>query len=196
MFWLLIALIIDGIDGSLARLLRVKEVLPYMNGKLMDHLIDFVNYALIPAFMFYEAELVPEGWRLGLTFLILLVSLLYYGRDGMVTKDYYFVGFPVLWNIVMGYYIFVLDASPFMYILLTLLIAVLHFVPLKIAYPSQNLRFKLPTLLVAFVFILTFILLVYYSPDRPLWLLISAWATAGYFALLAVYITWFDKHQL
>ena len=73
MFWLLACLIIDGIDGTFARMFRVKEVLPYMDGKTIDYVIDFATYAIIPAYFFYESELVTADWRLPLTFLILMV---------------------------------------------------------------------------------------------------------------------------
>ena len=101
MFWLLACLVIDGIDGTFARLLKVKEVLPFMDGKMMDYVIDFATYAIIPAYFFYETELVTANWKLPLTFLILLVSALYYGKVGMVSVDNYFMGFPVLWNMVI-----------------------------------------------------------------------------------------------
>ena len=76
MFWLLACIIIDGIDGSFARICKVKEVLPFMDGKIMDYVIDFATYALIPAYFFYEANLVDAALLLPLTFLILLVSVL------------------------------------------------------------------------------------------------------------------------
>ena len=193
MFWLIVALIIDSLDGSLARLFKAKEVLPFMDGKTIDYVIDFANYAIIPAYMFYEAGLVPEGWKLPLTAIILLVSALYYGKEGMVTEDNYFVGFPVLWNIVMFYYLFVTDYAQNTYIILTLIFAILHFVPVKFVYPSQNDRFKIPTIIVTVIFILTLTALVFYYPQRPKWLVASAYLTALYYALMGVYDTWVRK---
>ncbi|MFU8862018.1 MAG: CDP-alcohol phosphatidyltransferase family protein [Cyclonatronaceae bacterium] len=192
MFWLIAALVIDGVDGTFARLVRVKEVLPRVDGKIIDNVIDFVTYAFIPAVMFYEAALVPGAWRWALTVMILLVSALYYGRQGMISEDHYFVGFPVLWNLVMFYYLFVTDFGAAAYILLTLLFAVLHFVPVKVAYPSRNARFRVPTLIVFVVLMATMVLLVYSYPERPLWMVVSAYASALYFAVLAVYNTWLE----
>ncbi|MFN2372502.1 MAG: hypothetical protein ABR545_01715, partial [Cyclonatronaceae bacterium] len=163
-----------------------------VDGKLIDNVIDFVNYAFIPAVMFYEAALVPDTWRWALTVVILLVSALYYGRQGMISDDHYFVGFPVLWNLVMFYYIFVTDFGAAAYILLTLLFAVLHFVPVKVAYPSRNARFRVPTLIVFVVLTVTMVLIVYSYPEQPLWLAVSAYASAFYFAVLAVYNTWME----
>lgn len=193
MFWMIMTLIIDGIDGTFARLFRVKEVLPNMDGKTMDYVIDFATYAIIPAYMFYEAALVPEVWNLPLTFLILLVSVLYYGKEGMVSEDQYFVGFPVLWNMVLFYYLFVTDYSPMAYVVLTIIFAILHFVPIKFVYPSQNYYFKIPTIINTIIFIITLLLLVFYYPEKPLWLIITAYITATYYAVMGVYDTWVRK---
>ena len=54
MLWLIAALIIDGLDGTFARLAKVKKVIPYMDGTTMDYVIDFATYAIIPAYMFYQ----------------------------------------------------------------------------------------------------------------------------------------------
>jgi len=64
MFWLIVALIIDGVDGTFARMFKVTEVLPNMSGKTIDYVIDFATYAIIPAYFFYMAELVSPTWNL------------------------------------------------------------------------------------------------------------------------------------
>ena len=106
MAWLLVTFLIDGIDGTFALKFKVAEVLPKMNGKTIDNIIDFATYAIIPAYFFYMAELVDPVWNLPLTLLILFVSAIYYGKEGMVSKDYYFIGFPVMWNVVVFFFDF------------------------------------------------------------------------------------------
>ncbi|MEO1749134.1 MAG: hypothetical protein AAFR27_11065, partial [Pseudomonadota bacterium] len=75
------------------RWFNVKEVLPYMDGKTIDYVIDFATYAIIPAYLFYEAQLAPPSVLLLSTFTILMVSAIYYGKEGMVSEDMQFVGF-------------------------------------------------------------------------------------------------------
>ncbi len=196
MFWLLACLVIDGIDGTFARLFRVKEVLPYMDGKTIDYVIDFSTYAIIPAYFFYEAELVALDWRLPLTFLILIVSALYYGKEGMVSDDNYFIGFPVLWNMVVYYLVFVLDCSALMNGLLVVLFAILHFVPIKFAYPSQGSRLKGLTIAASLVFLIALPLTVYYYPEQPLWLKTLMMLNLVYFGGIATWDTFFvDNHK-
>ena len=64
MLWLLAALVIDGVDGTFARWLKVKETLPGIDGKSIDYVIDFANYALIPAYFLYQAQIVHESVNL------------------------------------------------------------------------------------------------------------------------------------
>jgi len=177
MFWLLACLIIDGIDGTFARMFRVKEVLPYMDGKMIDYVIDFATYAIIPAYFFYEVELVNQDWRLPLTFLILLVSALYYGKEGMVSDDNYFIGFPV----------------PLINGLLVVFFAILHFVPIKFAYPSQATRLKGLTIAASIVFLIALPLTVYYYPEKPLWLKAAMILNLVYFGGIATWDTFFVK---
>ena len=192
MFWLIISLIIDALDGTLARFLKVKEVLPGVDGKNIDFVSDFANYAIIPAYCFYQAELVPEDWSLVLTFIILLVSALYYGLEGMVSKEMYFVGFPVLWNMVVFYLIFVFQGSPQANILLILIFSILHFVPIKFVYPSRAIHFKNLTLFVTLLFFIAIIGILYAYPKRQPWLIGLAYATAIYYGAMAIYDTWID----
>ena len=192
MFWLFIALVIDGIDGTFARMFKVKEVLPQIDGKTIDFVVDFANYAIIPAYFFHSAELVPEAWNLPCTSIILLVSALYYGKDGMVSTDMYFIGFPVLWNMVVFYLIFVFQASPMVNVLLILIFAISHFVPIKFAYPSQASNFQKPTLIVSMLFFIVLLAILYLFPDRNTILTIMAWACGLYFGFLAIYNTYFE----
>ena len=111
-----------------------------MAGKTMDYVIDFATYAIIPAYLIYAAKLhgtylVPEHLRMTTAIIILLVSTLYYGKEGMVSNDLYFVGFPVMWNLVAYYLFFIFDASPMINFGLIIFFAILHFVPIKFPDP-------------------------------------------------------------
>lgn len=193
MFWLIVALVIDGIDGTFARLFRVREVLPKMDGKTIDYIVDFFTYAIIPAYWIYYSDLITLEWRLPMAALILLISALYYGREGMVTEDMHFLGFPVLWNMVVFYLVFVFGFPNWGNIVAIIFFAILHFVPIKFTYPSQTMRFKWATLTVTIIFIINLLLLVFYYPEQPFILYLLAIGTALYYGILGVYETWFVK---
>ena len=195
MLWLLLGLLIDGIDGTFARRFRTQDVLPYMDGKAIDYVIDFANYALIPAWFLYESGLLPDSLRLPATFLVLLVSAVYYGKSGMVSPDLYFVGFPVLWNMAAFYLFFVLSAGPWTNLAIVVFLSVLHFVPIKFLYPSQTRRFRGFNIAVSVLFFLVNAAILWLYPRTQPWLQGLSLAVVLYFGGMAVHATWWGKGE-
>jgi phosphatidylcholine synthase len=189
MGWLIVAQIIDGVDGTFARWFKTSEVLPNVNGKTMDHIIDFANYAVIPAYFFYSANLVHPVWKLPLSFLILLVSTIYYGKEGMVSDDNYFVGFPVMWNMVVFYLIFVFSFGVWGNAGIVVIFSILHFVPIKFAYPSRASRLKSLTILVSVILLFAMPVIVLFYPHVPAPLTWIAVGCLVYFGVLAAFDT-------
>jgi len=195
MGWLLAALLIDGIDGTLARKFRTKEVLPRVDGKTIDYVVDFVNYAVVPAYFFYMAGLIEPSWNLPLAFLILLVSAIYYGVEGMVSDDYYFIGFPVMWNVTVFYLVFVFSFGSWGNAAIIIALSILHFLPVKFAYPSRATRLKKLTIIVTVILIMTMPPIVWLHPSTPFWLKGIAVSCLIYFGGLAVYDTFINKKE-
>ncbi len=193
MAWLLVALVIDGIDGSFARKFKTNEVLPKIDGKTIDYVVDFVNYAVIPAYFFHQAGLVYESWNLPLTFLILLVSAIYYGKEGMVSEDFYFVGFPVMWNAVVFYLVFVFSLTEPGNAAIIVIFSILHFVPVKFAYPSRATRLKLLTIIFTAILLIAMPLIVWFYPNVPAYLKWTAIICLAYFGILAIFDTFGKK---
>lgn len=192
MMWLLVALVIDGVDGTFARLARVGEVLPRVNGGTIDYVIDFFTYAILPAYLFYAAIELPYLPRLLCCFAMLLSAALYYGMEGMVSADgKHFVGFPVLWNMVVYLLIFVLPDLPQVAVVgLVVTFAVMHFLPILFAYPSRGGRWWPLTLLATVGFIGSAIANVWYYPEAsPVWRGVCL-VTIAYYAVLAAVDTY------
>ncbi len=198
---LIVSVIIDGVDGTFARLARVKEVLPQVSGQTMDYVIDFATYAIIPTYIIYEADLLPPALALPGAAIILIVSALYYGKEGMVSNDYYFVGFPVMWNLVAFYLFYVFNLSPVGNFITVVVFAVLHFVPIKYLYPSRSKRFMGLNILASTLLILSTAALAFLLGNDPsyvgatTWMHVARWVAIGsllYFGILSVYHTWFD----
>lgn len=189
MLLLLVTLVIDGIDGTFARLARVREVLPEMDGKYIDYVIDFFTYAIIPAYFIYKGVNLEAGWRMPLIILILLVSAIYYGRTDM-SDGTHFIGFPVLWNAVAFFLFFVLDVGPHWNGVLIVTFAILHFVPVLFAYPSRKGKYFWPTLINTLVFIALFVAIPWVYPARYDWMIWLMIGTVLYYALHAGLETW------
>jgi phosphatidylcholine synthase len=191
--WLFIALIVDGVDGTLARTARVAEVLPKVNGKMIDTVIDFTTYAIVPAFFFYQAELAPPGWGLVCSGVMLLAATLYYGKEGMIAESMHFVGFPVLWNVFVFFDFFIFVPPGWVNVLLVFLFAVFHFVPIKFAYPSRALRWKGLTLFISFAGLFAAALVIIEYPERSFALRTVVVVAAAYFVGLALWETYGEE---
>ncbi len=196
MAWLLVALVIDGTDGTFARQLKTTNVLPFMNSKHIDYVVDFTNYAVIPAYFFYAAGLVPTEWNLPLTFLILLVSAVYYGIEEMVSDDFNFVGFPVMWNMVVFYLIFVFSFGEWGNAAIVVTFSIMHFVPIKFAYPSRAKRLKFVTIAFTTVLLIVMPIIVWFYPNVPDWLKWIAIMCLAYFGVLAILDTFFNNSTM
>ncbi len=189
MFWLLVTLVIDGIDGTFARMAKVQEKLPHVSGQTIDYVIDFFTYAILPAYLFYEAADLSEGLRLACCFAMLMSAAIYYGLEGMVSADgKHFVGFPVMWNMAVYVLIFVVpEWGAAAQVLTVFTLAVLHFVPVLFAYPSRGGRWWGATLAATVLFIVAAVMNVWYYPEpSPLWRWVCLGTTVYYGVLAAV----------
>ena len=55
-----IAIVIDSADGTLARLVKVRERIPFFDGALLDNIVDYFNYVAVPLFLMLRAGLLPH----------------------------------------------------------------------------------------------------------------------------------------
>jgi phosphatidylcholine synthase len=136
LLWLLAALAVDGVDGTLARWARVKEHAPRIDGEAFDLIVDYLNYVFVPAIFICRAGLVPEALELPLAAAILLSSVYVFVRRDMKTKDNYFRGFPALWNVV-ALYLFVGQPGPAAGAAAVTAFALLSFAPIHFVHPFR-----------------------------------------------------------
>jgi phosphatidylcholine synthase len=139
-----VATLIDATDGTLARLVRVKDVLPDFDGTCLDNLVDFLTYVCLPLLLIWRARLLPEGTE---PCLVLPLFAAAYGfcQTQAKTADGYFLGFPSYWNLV-AFYLFVLPMlRGWVGLALVIVLSVLTFVPARYLYPSRRGRLNLWT---------------------------------------------------
>ena len=105
--WLGLALFIDGVDGTLARFAKVTEIASAIDGVILDLVVDFLTYVLVPVVAIWRSDLMPPDVAFWLGLLVTFASALYFADSRMKTGDYWFRGFPALWNVV-ALYLFVL----------------------------------------------------------------------------------------
>jgi phosphatidylcholine synthase len=136
LMWL--ATLIDALDGSWAKRVRVTEVLPHFDGRRLDDLIDFQTYTSIPLLLIWRAGILPGGWAF-LLLAPLLASAFGFSRRDAKTEDGYFLGFPSYWNVV-AFYCYFLALPPLPAAVLISALTVLTFVPSRYLYPTQKGR--------------------------------------------------------
>jgi phosphatidylcholine synthase len=138
--WLFAALVVDGIDGSFARAARVQERLPRIDGAVLDLVIDYLTFVLIPALIIWRAGFVPDSLGLPLAALILVSSLYVFARRDMKTSDGYFRGFPGLWNVVALYFV-LLTPAPLTAAAIVIAFVILTFAPVHVPHPFRVHQF-------------------------------------------------------
>lgn len=134
--WLSVALFIDGIDGTFARWLRVKETLPRWSGDVLDLVVDYLTYVFIPAYALAAGPLLPPAFAIPASAAVLISGAIYFADLNMKTGDYHFRGFPALWNILV-FYLFVLKADPYVSLVIVAVFVALTFSPLLVIHPLR-----------------------------------------------------------
>jgi len=129
---MLVALAIDSVDGTLARAVKVREVLPGIDGRRLDDMVDYLNYVIVPVVFLVAAGYMHPAVAAA----PILASAYGFSQQEAKTEDDFFLGFPSYWNIV-ALYIWLLDVSPLVATIVVLTLAIGVFVPLKYLYPSK-----------------------------------------------------------
>lgn len=150
--WLLGALIVDGIDGPLARHYNVKKYAANWDGSLLDLIIDYLTYVFIPAYAFAKSGLLPEweGWCASI--IIVMTGVVYFADTRMKTEDNSFSGFPGCWNMVV-LVLFALWPPAWISISIIIILALSQFFGMKFVHPVRTIRWR--TLSLAMMFIWT-----------------------------------------
>lgn len=168
-YLMLLCTVIDSTDGALARAVKVRERTPRLDGHMLDMIVDFFSYVMVPACMLVEAEMLPHpAWAA----VPVLASCYQFSQREAKTTDHFFLGWPSYWNVVVMY-LWLMQVSPEQSLAWVLGFSTAVFVPLKYLYPSRTptLRPLSLSILGAWVFGFSWIA-VRPDPD-PFWLRVS-----------------------
>ncbi|WP_171173520.1 phosphatidylcholine/phosphatidylserine synthase [Ruegeria sp. HKCCD8929] len=147
--WLVVAFMVDGVDGPLARHYHVKKNAPEFDGVLLDLIIDYLTYVFIPAFALFKSGLM-DGWTGWFAIIVItFASAMYFADTRMKTKDNSFSGFPGCWNMLV-LVIFALEPNFWISLVLVTLLAIAMFLPLKFIHPVRTERWRMLSLPMAF----------------------------------------------
>ncbi len=185
--WLVVAVIIDGIDGALARWVRVKEVLPGFDGALLDNIVDYASYVFVPAYILCRSDLLPPELSLVSAGVVCVASAYQFCRADAKTTDHYFTGFPSYWNVV-ALYVMALRLDQTVNLVIVAVCIVLVFVPIRYVYPTRTPRFMTLTLVLSAIWAALLIAILWYFPEPSPYLVWPSLAYVAYYVGLSLYL--------
>ncbi len=151
--WLVVALVVDGIDGPLARKFDVKANWPTYDGVLMDLIVDYLTYVFIPAYALFKSGLLT-GWTGWLAIIAIVYgSVVYFSDTRMKAKDNSFSGFPACWNMVV-LVLFALKPSEWASLFIVIALTWTMFTNLKFIHPVRTERWRTVSLTMALLWVL------------------------------------------
>jgi phosphatidylcholine synthase len=187
--WMILAILVDGFDGVLARWADVRTYARGIDGGLLDNMLDYLNYVVVPALFLVEGDFLPVVFRLPIAFLVLITSAYQFTQVDAKTdesNDYFFKGFPSYWNVVV-LYMLVMQLDPWINLAFLVLFNILVFVPIKYVYPSRGKRLKSLTLGLSCLYGIISIWGLMMYPNVPKWVVWVSFIYVGYYAVLSLW---------
>ncbi len=181
--WLGLALFIDGIDGTLARAARVTETAATIDGVILDLVVDFLGYVLVPVVALWRSDLMPTpvAFWMGLSSPSPRRSISPTRR--MKTGDHWFRGFPALWNVFV-LYLFVLRPPWPVNAALTLVATAMMFAPVVFVHPLRVVKLRAATIAATVAWFALACDAIFTGLQPQLWVKVGFVAIAAYFLAL------------
>lgn len=183
--WMIVAMLVDGFDGMLARWADVKKYANGIDGALLDNILDYLNYVLVPAIFMVKADLLPGPVKWLTACLILLTSAYQFTQTDAKTDDHHFKGFPSYWN-VAALYMLLMNLPQWVNFGFMLLFNILVFVPIKYIYPSRNSYLRNLTLALTYLYGAVGIWGLLQYPNHPAWVVWASFIYVGYYLVLSL----------
>src|SRR5208283_4875299 len=178
--WLGLALFIDGIDGTLARAAQVHVTAASIDGAVLDLVIDFLTYVLVPVVALWRSDLMPTEASFWIGLVVTIASALYFADTRMKTEDLWFRGFPATWNILV-LYLFVLRPPWIVSAAILLGAAALMFAPIVFIHPLRVAKLRAATIVITVAWFALAALAIRDDLMPPAWVLAGLIVTGAYF---------------
>jgi phosphatidylcholine synthase len=193
-YGMFVAVVIDATDGTLARAVNVKRHLPWIDGRKLDDIVDFLNYTFVPIVMVWHAGWLPEPAWLFCAFPLIASAFAFVHESAKQEERGFFQGFPSYWNIVVFYIALLHDKMGSIGIAaLLILLSVLCVTPVGFVYPNRAPRWKLFFLGGAAIWAAMLLAIVGAYPAVPMsWIGISLIYPVLY-VILSLYLDWRDR---
>ena len=186
LLWLLATQVIDGVDGPIARALRVELRVARVDGYLLDLVIDYVTCVIVPTVLLHKFELLPSGVPSFLGEAAIVCSgAIWFSRTDMCTEDHHFRGFPAEWNLVVTSFM-LLHMSQWTNFAATALLAVLSLTGVLFVHVVRVVKGRTLTIAVFTLWLAAMGWSTIRYPDTPGWARLVLIASPLYYVGLAV----------
>ncbi|HEV7754419.1 MAG TPA: CDP-alcohol phosphatidyltransferase family protein [Mycobacteriales bacterium] len=192
--WLVVALAIDGLDGPLARILGTRTHAPKVDGMVLDLVVDYIPYVVVPALFLVQFEMLPAPVAVAGAAFVMFTSLYCFARADMKARDQYFVGFPATWNLVV-FVLYLLGTPTWLNVVAVVGLGALTFTRIKFVHPVRVRELRRVTLPVIVLWLGTMVYLIVVHPEAPAWARAVVVAGVAYQALLTVRRTLGDRRR-
>jgi phosphatidylcholine synthase len=173
--WLMAAVFVDATDGTLARRIDVKNVLPEFDGRRLDDLVDFITFAFLPALGLWRFEILPPG--AGFCCALPLLASAYGFCQTQAKTEESFVGFPSYWNILLLYLV-LLSSPPWVSLGVVVVCSALVFVPIHYIYPTRAPHLQSVTLFAGYLWAAVMVTVTLYLGEP--WTQTVTWISLAY----------------
>jgi phosphatidylcholine synthase len=177
--WLVVAFIVDGIDGPMARRRRRHRARPDHRRRAArprHRLPDVRVRARVRAAARRAAHRLG---RFAAAFAVVFASALYFADTRMKTPDKSFSGFPAAWNMV-ALVIFAIRPDPRAVLVVVLVLTVAMFVPVRFVHPVRTGRWWQLSLPVAIAWTVLAGWAAWVDFTQPEWASVALIATSLY----------------
>ena len=190
-----IALIVDGVDGAMARKAEVRKYAPNFDGVILDSVIDYLTWTFIPALFMYKAGLLGEG-AIGIILMLIInvTSMFCYANTKMKTDDFYFMGFPAAWNVI-ALALWLFNPGTVITAILVIVFSILTWAPITFVHPFRVANFMVVNIIAALAWVVSAAVLVVAYPTAELWAVIVWIASGAWLMLLGAVRTVTAKHS-
>jgi len=176
----LLVLLVDRIDGTLARKLKSRERYPGTSGEILDIITDVVGLTFVPMMLFWHSGLFVAGTGTVLAIATTVAASWKYSRkDGFLTHGYSVGAPPIFFSVFLFYFLQLPPVYPTIY---TAILILLVISPIK--YPITSLvtthwkpGYKSITNYLTAIFFVPVFLMLERTPSPIFWVMLAAIGT-------------------
>lgn len=185
--WMLAAVLIDATDGTLARAVEIKRVLPWFDGAKLDDIVDYFTFVVVPIVFLYQLSLLPASGTLLFVALPLFASAYGFCQAAAKTPDFFFTGFPSYWNIV-AFYLYVGHTPLWLNGALICVLSLFVFIPIRYVYPTRTVPFRGLTNWLGALWVGVLLVLLWQFPAPAPWLVLGSLYYPVYYTGLSFHL--------